>query len=178
MVERLLHWYGKAYGLSWVSLRYFNAAGADPEGESGEDHDPETHLIPLAIAAGLGRIRHLEIYGADYDTPDGTCIRDYLHVTDLADAHLTALEYLCSGGASTAFNLGTGSGHSVLEVAHMVERVAGNVVPTEKVPRRPGDPPCLIADATRAASVLGWQPRHSSLEQIVLTAWNWKTRHK
>jgi len=176
MVERLLHWYGSIFGLSWAALRYFNAAGADPEGELGEDHDPETHLIPLAIAAGMGLIPHLEIYGTDYDTPDGTCIRDYLHVADLADAHLAALKNLCSGGASTAFNLGTGSGHSVREVAAMVEKVTGHEVPVKEVGRRPGDPPCLIADAARSASVLGWQPRYSSLKQIVQTAWNWKTR--
>jgi UDP-arabinose 4-epimerase len=176
MVERLLHWYGSIYGLSWVALRYFNAAGADPEGDLGEDHDPETHLIPLAICAALGLIPYLEIYGTDYDTPDRTAIRDYLHVADLADAHLAALQYLGSGGTSTAFNLGTGNGHSVREVAAMVEQVAGHKVPFREVSRRPGDPPCLVAEAVKAAEVLGWHPRHSSLEEIVRTAWNWKVR--
>jgi UDP-arabinose 4-epimerase len=176
MVERLLHWYGEIHGFSWVALRYFNAAGADPEGELGENHDPETHLIPLAISAALGLIPCLEIYGTDYDTPDGTAIRDYLHVTDLADAHLAALRYLGSGGASTSFNLGTGSCHSVRDVAAMVERVTGRKVPIRETQRRPGDPSCLIADATKATGVLGWRPGHSSLEQLVRTAWNWKAK--
>lgn len=175
MVERLLHWYGRAYGLRWVALRYFNAAGADPEGQLGEDHDPETHLIPLAISAALGQ-SVLEIFGADYDTPDGTAIRDYLHVTDLAEAHLAALRYLDAGGSSTAFNLGTGRGHSVREVTAMVERVSGRKVPVREVGRRAGDPPCLVADASKSAATLGWRPRHSALQEIVQTAWNWKTR--
>jgi UDP-glucose-4-epimerase GalE len=178
MVERLLQWYGSIHGLSWVALRYFNAAGADLDGELGEDHDPEPHLIPLAIAAALGTIPFLEIYGTDYDTPDGTAVRDYLHVTDLGDAHLAALRYLDSGGASAAFNLGVGAGHSVREVVAMVEKVSGRRVPVKEVARRPGDPACLIADAAKAASVLGWRPHYSSLEQIVQTAWNWKMRSK
>jgi UDP-glucose-4-epimerase GalE len=178
MVERLLHWYGIAHGMSWVALRYFNAAGADLDGELGEDHDPETHLIPLAIAAALGIIPFLEIYGTDYDTPDGTAVRDYLHVTDLGDAHLAALRYLDSGRPSATFNLGVGAGHSVREVVAMVEKVSGRRVPVREVARRPGDPACLIAEAAKAASVLGWRPRYSSLEQIVRTAWNWKTRSK
>ena len=176
MVERLLEWYGKIYGLAWVALRYFNAAGADPDGELGEEHDPETHLIPLAVCAAQERIPYLEIYGTDYDTPDGTAVRDYLHVTDLAHAHLAALQYLDSGGASTAFNLGTGSGHSVRDVAAMVERVAGHKMPIREMPRRPGDPPCLIAEPTKVMKVLGWRPRHSTLEEIVRTAWDWKIR--
>jgi UDP-glucose 4-epimerase len=176
MVERLLHWFGSVHGLSWVALRYFNAAGADLDGELGEDHDPETHLIPLAIAAALGTIPFLQIYGADYDTPDGTAVRDYLHVTDLGDAHLAALQYLDSGHPSAAFNLGVGAGHSVREVVAMVEKVSGRRVPVKEVARRPGDPACLIAEAAKAANVLGWRPRYSSLEQIVRTAWNWKTR--
>ena len=173
MVERLLHWYGSVYGLRWAALRYFNAAGADPAGELGENHDPETHLIPLAIAAAAGRKQALEIYGTDYETPDGTAIRDYLHVLDLAEAHVAALRYLQAGGPSTAFNLGTGRGHSVREVVAMVERVSGRQVPAKEVARRCGDPPSLIADATKAATVMGWVPRHSSLENIVQTAWNW-----
>jgi UDP-arabinose 4-epimerase len=173
MVERLLHWYGQIHGLAWVALRYFNAAGADPDGELGENHDPETHLIPRTILAALGRVPCLQIFGTDYDTPDGTAIRDYLHVTDLGEAHLAALKYLDSGGASTPFNLGTGSGHSVREVAAAVERVAGRDLPYEELPRRSGDPASLIADASKARRVLEWIPRHSSLDEIVRTSWNW-----
>ncbi len=173
MAERLLAWYGKIYGVSWVALRYFNAAGADPDGELGENHDPETHLIPLAISAALGRIPHVEIYGSDYETPDGTAVRDYLHVTDLASAHLAALRYLGAGGTSAAFNLGAGSGHSVRDVVAMVERVAGRRVPIREVPRRPGDPACLVAEYAKAARELGWHPGHSSLQEIVETTWNW-----
>ncbi|MBZ5607402.1 MAG: UDP-glucose 4-epimerase GalE [Acidobacteriia bacterium] len=176
MVERLLHWYGVSYGLRSVALRYFNAAGTDPDGELGEDHDPETHLIPLAISAALGLTKALEIYGTDYETPDGTAIRDYLHVTDLAEAHLAALRYLDGGGSSTAFNLGTGRGYSVREVTAMVEQVSGRKVPVREVGRRAGDPPCLIADAAKSASMMGWRPHHSSLEEIVRTAWNWKAK--
>jgi UDP-arabinose 4-epimerase len=176
MVERILQWYGEIYGLSWVALRYFNAAGADPEGELGEDHDPESHLIPLTISAALGTIPHLEIYGTDYETPDGTAVRDYVHVSDLAEAHLAAVRYLSSGGASTAFNLGTGAGYSVREVARMVEKVAGRGAPTVEVARRAGDPPSLIADASKAKSTLGWHPHHSSLEEIVRTAWDQKVK--
>jgi UDP-arabinose 4-epimerase len=175
MVERLLYWLGQSYGLQWVALRYFNAAGADAEGQLGEDHDPESHLIPLVIAAALG-LGTLEIYGTDYDTSDGTAIRDYLHVTDLASAHLAALRYLDAGKTSTAFNLGTGRGHSVREVIAMVEQISGKKVPVREVGRRIGDPPCLVADASKSAELLNWRPRHSSLEEIVQTAWNWKTR--
>ena len=175
MVERLLHWYGCVHGLRWTALRYFNAAGADPDGQLGEDHEPETHLIPLAISAAMGRTT-LEIYGTDYDTPDGTAIRDYLHVTDLGEAHVTALNYLRGGGASTAFNLGTGKGHSVREVAAMVERVSGRNVPLREVDRRAGDPPSLVADAAKSAQLMHWRPSHSSLEEIIQTAWNWHNR--
>jgi len=177
MVERLLHWYGEIYGLRWVALRYFNAAGADREGELGENHDPETHLIPLAISAALGDRDALEIYGTDYDTPDGTAIRDYLHVTDLAEAHLAALRYLHAGGSSTAFNLGTGSGHSVREVIDTVERISGRAVPVREAGRRSGDPPLLVADASKAARILGWRAQQSSLPEIIQTAWNWKLKN-
>jgi UDP-glucose-4-epimerase GalE len=176
MVERLLHWYGVSYGVRSVALRYFNAAGADPDGELGEDHHPETHLIPLAVAAAMGLRPALEIYGADYDTPDGTAIRDYLHVTDLGEAHVAALRYLDAGGQSTAINLGTGRGYSVREVTAMVEQVSGRKVPVREVGRRAGDPPCLVADASKSARVLGWKPQRSSLEEIVRTAWNWKAK--
>jgi UDP-arabinose 4-epimerase len=176
MVERLLHWYGYAYGLKWVALRYFNAAGADPDGQLGEDHDPEPHLIPRAISAALGSGDVLEIFGTDYPTPDGTAVRDYLHVTDLAEAHSAALRYLDGGGESTAFNLGTGQGHSVREVASMVERVSGKKVPVREAGRRAGDPPSLVADARKSARLMNWTPRHSTLQEIVETAWNWKLK--
>lgn len=175
MVERLLYWWGESYGLKWVALRYFNAAGADPEGELGENHSPETHLVPLAISAAQG-LNSLQVYGTDYDTPDGTAIRDYLHVTDLATAHVAALRYLEAGRESAAFNLGTGLGHSVREVIAMVERIAGRKVPAKEVGRRAGDPPSLVADARKSAELLSWRPRHSSLEEIVQTAWNWRAR--
>ena len=176
MVERLLYWYGAIHDVRWVALRYFNAAGADPEGELGENHAPETHLVPLAIRAAMEPNQPLEIYGTDYDTPDGTAIRDYLHVTDLAQAHLDALRYLDTGAPSTAFNLGTGRGHSVREVIAMVEKVSGRTAAVREVGRRPGDPPYLVADATKSAEQMGWRPQHSTLEEIVKTAWNWKVR--
>jgi UDP-glucose-4-epimerase GalE len=172
-VERALHWYGHAYGIKWAALRYFNAAGADPEGELGEEHNPEPHLIPRVIQAALGELPCVEIYGTDYSTADGTAIRDYVHVTDLAAAHVLALSYLRKGGESMAINLGTGKGYSVQEVISTVERVTGCMVPAQKAPRRPGDPPVLIADSAKAARVLHWRPRHSSLEAIVETAWGW-----
>jgi UDP-glucose-4-epimerase GalE len=176
MVERLLHWYGCIHDLRWVALRYFNAAGADPEGELGENHEPETHLVPLAIRAAMPPEQPLEIYGTDYDTPDGTAIRDYLHVTDLATAHVAALGYLDAGKASDAFNLGTGQGHSVREVVAMVEKVSGRKAAVREVGRRAGDPACLVADATKSAEKMGWRPQHSSLAEIIKTAWNWKVR--
>ena len=171
MVERLLHWYGTIYRLQWVALRYFNAAGADPEGDLVEDHNPETHLIPVAISAAKHLGKALEVYGTDYATPDGTAIRDYLHVTDLAAAHLAAIRYLDAGGASTAFNLGTGEGHSVRDVVAAIERVSGKTVPLREVARRPGDPACLIADPAKSGKLLGWRPQHSGLDEIVETAW-------
>jgi UDP-glucose-4-epimerase GalE len=168
-IERALHWY-EAYRLRWVSLRYFNAAGADPDGEIGERHDPETHLIPLVLDAALGRRRHIEVYGTDYPTPDGTAIRDYIHVQDLAEAHLRALEHLEAGGRSTALNLGTGHGHSVREVVRTVETISGRPVPCRDTARRSGDPPALVADPGLAAELLGWRARISDLETIVRTA--------
>jgi len=176
MVEKILKWYGEAHGIASVALRYFNAAGTDPEGELGEDHAPETHLIPLALSAVLGETPALQIFGTDYPTPDGTAVRDYLHVADLAEAHLDAWRYLDAGGASGAFNLGTGKGHSVREIIAAVTRVTGRAVPAAEAQRREGDPACLVADARRAGEVLQWKPRHSSLEEIVETAWKWKTR--
>lgn len=172
MVERLLHWYGQAYGLKWTALRYFNAAGADVDGEIGEVHEPETHLIPLAIGAAQGDIPQLSLFGSDYPTPDGSAVRDYIHVTDLAAAHLKALLRLTSGAASGAFNLGTGTGNSVREVISMVEKVSGRKVPVKESPRRAGDPPMLVADAALAHRELEWSPQYS-LEQIVESAWKW-----
>lgn len=175
-VERILDWYGQAYGLRWAALRYFNAAGADPEGELGEAHDPETHLIPLVIQAALGQRSQVDIYGTDYATPDGTAIRDYIHVLDLAQAHGQALDWLHDQGKSLVLNLGTGQGHSVREVVQMVEQVGGRPVPVCETDRRAGDPPILVADARQAQATLGWTPRYSDLKTIVETAWAWHSR--
>jgi UDP-arabinose 4-epimerase len=175
--EKMFKWMGQAGQLRWVALRYFNAAGADPDGDLGEEHDPETHLIPLAIAAALGQRRHLELFGFDYPTPDGTAVRDYIHVIDLALGHLRALEYLGAGGESLAVNLGTGNGTSVRDVISMVEKVAGRAVPRRECPRRAGDPPALVASNKLARRVLGWEPSCSHLETIVETAWRWHSRH-
>jgi UDP-arabinose 4-epimerase len=176
-IERTLWWYGEAYGLKSASLRYFNAAGADPEGELGEDHDPETHLIPLVTQAALGMRPHVEIFGTDYPTPDGTAVRDYIHVADLAEAHVLALRHLMDGGENIAVNLGTGRGYSIREVIAAVSRRSGRSVPAREAARRPGDPPVLVADATQAEQVLDWQPRHSDLDTIVDTALSWQARH-
>lgn len=173
MIERMLADFERAHGLRYVSLRYFNAAGADPDGEIGEEHDPETHLIPLAIRAAQFGTPTLRVFGTDYPTPDGTAIRDYIHVTDLADAHVLALEYMLNGGEVRALNLGTGRGHSVREVIHAVEAASDRPVPYVAVGRREGDPPELVADATLAAQVLGWRPKYSGLAEIARTAWNW-----
>ncbi|MSP67048.1 MAG: UDP-glucose 4-epimerase GalE [Alphaproteobacteria bacterium] len=173
MVERMLTWYRTCHGLEWIALRYFNAAGADPAGELGEAHDPEPHLIPTVIRAALGQQPICEIYGTDYPTPDGTAVRDFIHVTDLATAHVGALDHLSRGGESRALNLGTGRGHSVRTVIEAVARHAEQPIATVAKPRRLGDPPVLVADATAAQRVLGWIPRHSNLDQIVATAWRW-----
>ena len=175
-IERALHWYRAAHGLGYVALRYFNAAGADPDGEIGENHDPETHLMPLALRAALGSGEPLQIYGTDYPTRDGTAIRDYIHVDDLADAHVRALVHLAAGGDSTALNLGTGSGYSVKEIVAAVERISGRRLPRREVGRRPGDPPELVADPSLAKSLLGWEPRLSDLDQIITTALAWEQR--
>ncbi len=175
-MERALQWYGRAYDIKWVALRYFNAAGADAEGGLGESHNPETHLIPLVVLAALGKRPPVEIYGTDYETPDGTAIRDYIHVTDLADAHVRALEYLAQGGESRAMNLGTGLGNSVREVINVVGKVASCPVPFREGPRRTGDPPILVADASQAGKALGWRPQQSDLESIVRSAWKWHSQ--
>lgn len=173
MVERLLGWYENAYGLKWTALRYFNAAGADAKGEAGELHNPETHLIPLAIAAAHGDLPELPVFGADYETADGTAVRDYIHVTDLAAAHVKALERLVRDGKSGAMNLGTGRGHSVREVISAVERAVGQPVPVRYCSRRDGDAPELVANASRARRELSWDPQHSTLDNIVQTACAW-----
>lgn len=176
MVERLLAWFETCHGIASARLRYFNAAGADPDGETGEDHEPETHLVPLALAAAAGKRAQLDLFGTDYPTPDGTCIRDYIHVTDLAQAHVLALKHLQSTRQSFTANLGTGSGFSVREVLQAVERVVGKPVPVVEKPRREGDPSSLVADSTRARQLLGWTPKHSSIDEIVATAWRWYSR--
>jgi UDP-glucose-4-epimerase GalE len=176
MIERVLRDYDAAYGLRSVSLRYFNAAGCDPDGEIGEDHDPETHLIPRVLMAAAGTLPRIDVFGTDYPTPDGTCLRDYIHVADLADGHVRALDYLQRGGASTAINLGTGRAFSVREVIAAAERVTGRRIPVHEAPRREGDPPVLVADATRAREVLGFAPRFTAIEPIVATAWQWHER--
>ena len=173
VVERVLEWMGLAEQLRWVALRYFNAAGADPEGELGEEHGHETHLIPLAIGAALGQRPPVQIFGTDYPTPDGTAIRDYIHVADLASAHIRALEYLGRGEESHAINLGTGSGTSVLEVIRAVKVFGGQAVPTQTAPRRIGDPPILVASPELARRLLQWEPSYSSLETLIKTAWRW-----
>jgi UDP-arabinose 4-epimerase len=177
MVEQIIKDFGHAHGIRSVILRYFNAAGADPGGELGEEHCPETHLIPLLIKAGLGHLPDVQVYGTDYDTPDGTAIRDYIHVTDLADAHLRALMYLVRGenniGSNAVFNLGTGRGYSVREIIAAMETSTGRSLPVRAGPRRSGDPAVLVADYTRALRHLGWTPRLSSLENIISTAWHW-----
>ncbi len=172
-IERALRWYDQAYGLKSVALRYFNAAGADPDGTLGEIHTPETHLIPLVLETALDNRSLVNIYGTDYPTPDGTAIRDYIHVTDLAEAHAAALRYLERGGTSTAINLGTGSGYSVRQVIATAERVTGRAVVARHCARREGDPAVLVARVQRAPEMLGWRPKVSDLESIVGTAWEW-----
>ena len=175
-VERALPHFATAHRLRYVALRYFNASGADPDGEIGEDHSPEIHVIPRAIEAATGG-RGLQVFGDDYPTPDGTCLRDYIHVTDLADAHLKALESIAGGGPSTAYNLGTGHPHSVREVIDTVARVTGRAVPWTLAPRRPGDPAALYAAADKAQAELKWVPKFGDLETIVRTAWDWHRTH-
>ena len=176
--EKSMHWHDVAHGLKSVALRYFNAAGADPDAEIGEDHTPETHLIPLVIESALGQRSHVEIYGTDYATEDGSAVRDYIHVLDLADAHVRALQYLQNRGESVALNLGTGSGSSVREVIAAVEKNSGRQVPFKESPRRAGDPPVLVAKADKARQVLGWQAQFSDLDNIVKTALAWSRKQQ
>ncbi|WP_373651582.1 UDP-glucose 4-epimerase GalE [Schlesneria sp. DSM 10557] len=175
MVEQILADYQTAYGIGFVALRYFNAAGADASGELGEDHAPETHLIPLVLQVALGQRKSIAVFGNDYDTPDGTCIRDYIHVNDLADAHLRALEWLEPGKAG-AFNLGTGHGHSVREIIDVCRAVTGKEIPEVIRDRRPGDPARLVASSEAARRELGWKPRFTDIQEIVATAWNWHSK--
>jgi len=177
MIENIMAEYALAYDLKYVSLRYFNAAGADAGAEIGEDHQPESHLIPLVLDAAAGRRDRIQIFGTDYPTPDGTCIRDYIHVDDLAEAHILALEYLLNGGASDFFNLGNGQGYSVREIISCVEAVTGRPVAAAEGPRREGDPPMLVGSVDKARLVLGWRPHWESLEAIVSSAWNWHQKH-
>lgn len=175
-LENIMQAYDAAYGLRYMSLRYFNAAGADESGEIGELHDPETHLIPAALESALGLRPELQIFGEDYPTPDGTCVRDYIHVSDLADAHVRAMEYLADDGRSNVLNLGTGKGSSVKEVVTAIEQVLGRPLPKRIVGRRAGDPPTLLADPARAEQLLGWKARYS-LRDMVASSWNFFQRH-
>jgi UDP-glucose 4-epimerase len=173
-VERMLQDYDHAYGMKSIIFRYFNAAGADPDGLLGEDHEPETHLIPLVLKVASQQLSSVSIFGTDYDTPDGTCIRDYIHVTDLAEAHVLGLEYLWEYQTSNVFNLGNGNGFSVRELIDIAHNITGKKIDTNFCPRRVGDPPILIGDSKKATKILGWQPQYSQLESIIQHAWNWQ----
>ena len=177
MVEEILGDYAKAYGIAPMVLRFFNAAGADPGGELGEEHNPETHLVPLILQAAAGLRPGIELFGDDYPTEDGTCVRDYVHVTDLGATHLAALTRLVPGELQ-AYNLGSGTGYSVREMLAAAERITGRAVPVRIGPRRPGDPPRLVADTSAAATALGWAPRHSDLDTIIATTWAWMTEYR
>ena len=177
MMEQFMADFDRAYGMRYVALRYFNAAGAHKSGEIGEAHDPESHLIPVILQAALGVRDHIGIYGDDYPTRDGTCIRDYIHITDLADAHIRALEYLKNGGKSTYYNLGNGNGFSVKEVIETARRVTGRAIPARVEGRRPGDPATLVASSEKIKRELGWDPKYDSLEEIVASAWKWHSAH-
>ena len=176
-MEKMFKWTAEAHGLRYVSLRYFNACGADESGTIGEAHNPESHLIPLILQVPNGKRETISIYGTDYDTPDGTCIRDYIHVTDLAQAHILAVQYLNNGGESDIFNLGNGVGYSVREVIETARKITGHPIPATETSRRAGDPARLVASSEKAKSVLGWKPVHDSLEEIIASAWNWHKNH-
>ena len=176
-MEQMMAWVARAHGLRYTALRYFNASGADPSGEIGEAHDPETHLIPLVLQVPLGKRAHISIFGGDYPTEDGTCVRDYIHVTDLAAAHILALDYLLGGGESDVFNLGNGVGFSVKQIIDAAREVTGHPIPAEMAPRRPGDPARLVASSEKARRVLGWRPRHDDIREIIDTAWRWHQAH-
>ncbi len=176
-VEKMMHWQGKGGKLTYVALRYFNAAGAHESGQIGEDHTPETHLIPLILQVALGKREKIMVFGDDYDTPDGSCVRDYIDVTDLADAHIRALDYLLAGGKSVSLNLGNGKGYTVKEVIEAARLVTGHPIPAETAPRRAGDPAQLVAGADQARSLLGWAPKKPELEDILRGAWKWHRVH-
>ena len=176
-MEKMMKWSANAYQLRYVSLRYFNACGAHKSGKLGEAHNPESHLIPLVLQVPNGKRERVSIYGTDYDTPDGTCIRDYIHVTDLAEAHILAVEYLMKGGESNVFNLGNGVGYSVREVIETARKVTGHPIPAVEIPRRAGDPARLVASGEKAKTVLGWEPKITSLEDIIRSAWVWHSTH-
>ena len=174
VVEGMLRDFETAHGLRHVNLRYFNAAGADPDGEIGEDHEPETHLIPLVLAVAQGKAPHVSVFGNDYPTADGTCVRDYIHVVDLAEAHVLAMKHLTSGGVSRSYNLGNGQGHSVRQVVETARKVTGHPIPVRELARRPGDPATLIGSSEKIGAELGWKPRYADLGQILDTAWRWQ----
>jgi len=176
-MEKMMRWCDEAYGTKFVSLRYFNVAGARETGEIGEDHSPETHLIPVVLQVALGQREHITIFGEDYDTPDGTCIRDYIHVADLIDAHILALQYLQKGGESNVFNLGSSQGFSVKEIVETSREVTGHDIPAKVGERRAGDPSKLIASSAKAKEVLGWEPKRTDIHNIIQTAWNWHENH-
>ena len=176
-MEKMFKWVGKAHGLRYVSLRYFNACGAHKSSKIGEDHNPESHLIPLILQVPNGKREYISIFGDDYDTKDGTCVRDYIHVTDLAQAHILAVKYLQAGNESDIFNLGNGVGFTVKEVVDCARKVTGHPIPAKITPRRAGDPAQLIASSEKAKEILGWTPEHNSLEEIISTAWNWHKNH-
>ncbi len=175
-MEKMLKWFGAAYGLNSICLRYFNVAGAHPSGKIGEDHRPETHLIPIVLQAAAGRRESISIFGDDYPTADGSCVRDYIHVTDLADAHILALEYMMRKNCSDAFNLGSGGGYSNLQILETAKRVTGRPIPSKIEARRPGDPPVLIASSDKAERLLGWKRKYG-IEEIISTAWKWHESH-
>lgn len=177
-IERILHSYHRAYGLRYCSLRYFNAAGASLDGSIGESHEPETHLIPRILGTVTGRFEKIAIFGNDYPTPDGTCLRDYIHVEDLASAHRRALQWIWEHNTGEAFNLGTGKAYSVKQILETARKITGGIIPIETAPRRPGDPPELLADPGKAERVLEWRPAHSDLETIIKTAWEWEKQRK
>jgi len=177
IVEHMLKWCDQAHGLKYCALRYFNVAGARPDGSIGEDHRPESHLIPLILQVAQGKRDKLSLFGTDYPTKDGTCVRDYIHVDDLIDAHILALDYLRSGNPSAAFNLGNGQGFSNREIIEAARRVTGHPIPVSEEARRPGDPAVLIASSRKAMEVLGWKPNYTNVEDIIATAWNWHSSH-
>lgn len=178
MMEKMMHWADKAYGIKFVALRYFNVAGAAPDGTIGEDHGPETHLVPIILQVAQGKRKELSIFGDDYNTPDGTNVRDYVHVMDLADAHILAIKYLEAGNESNAFNLGSSTGFSNKQILEAAREVTGEPIPAKIAPRRPGDPDSLVAASDKARNVLGWDPKYDDVHDIIATAWKWHSTHQ